>query len=63
LTELNNQLKAENSVIDWLVKAVDEDFNLAAGDYIRRFERLEKSYAKLLKNSTKGIADLNEQLT
>lgn len=50
-------------MIDWLVKAVGDDFDLKAGDHIRRFEKLDASHKKLLKSSTKEIAQLKEDLS
>ena len=38
LVKNNFQLKIENEKIDWLTKAVGDDFNLEAGDILARFE-------------------------
>ena len=53
----------ENFRIESIVKIVGDDFNLKAGDYIRRFEILEKSFTKLEKESSKEIAQLKEELS
>ena len=62
LTKVNQQLEEDSSNIEWLVKVIGDDFELKAGDYIKRYKALEKSYDKLLRSSKKEIAQLKETL-
>lgn len=47
-----DKLERENSIINWIVRAAEHDFNLKAEQITDNYEQLQKDHSELIRKST-----------